>query len=76
MLDADLTQKEVDPPLEHWCASGHCAPISFRRSGPDSLEEPTKFFHVTGHGIDGIYCEPCLIIAHHMSKIQKQGLVK
>ena len=69
--DADLIQKEVDPPSNHWCASGHKAPDLFRRSGPGSMKEPTKFFHVAGHGIDGIYCEPCLIIAHHIAKEEK-----
>jgi len=71
MFTADLTQREVDPPANNWCASGHCAPLLFRRSGPGSPEEPTKFFHVSGHGINGIYCEPCLIIARWMSKQTK-----
>lgn len=72
-LDADLVQREVDPPSTHWCASGHEAPRLFRRSGPGSIEEPTKFFHVFGHGIDGVYCEPCLIIAHHVARGQKKN---
>jgi hypothetical protein len=75
MFDADLVQDEVDPPLQHWCCSGHYAPLMFRRSGPSSVEEPTRFFHVKGHGIDGIFCEPCLIVAHHISNLQKQGLI-
>ena len=75
MLDADLVQEEVDPPLEHWCASGHNAPILFRRSGPDAPEEPTRFFHVKGHSVDAVFCEPCLIVAHHMSNLQKKGLI-
>lgn len=72
ILDADLTQREVDMPHDRWCASGHCAPILFRRSGPGSLEEPIKFFRVIGHGTDGIYCEPCLIVAHWMATQQKK----
>ena len=75
MMEADLIQEEVDPPLEHWCCSGHNAPLLFRRTGPDGPLEPTKFFLVKGHGINGIYCELCLIVAHHMSKLQKQGLI-
>ena len=75
-LDADLEQIEVDPPHDHWCASGHQAPTLFKREGPSSNAEPTKFFLVKGKGIQGIYCEPCLIIAHHMSNLQKKGIVK
>lgn len=71
-FDANLVQKEVDAPSNNWCASGHEAPKQFRRSGPGSMEEPTKFFHVVGHGINGIFCEPCLVIAHHMAKEQKK----
>ena len=67
MIDADLTQREVEPPSNHWCASGHEAPPLFRRSGPGGKEEPTKFFHVTGHGTDGTYCEICLTVAHWMA---------
>lgn len=72
-LEADLVQREVDNPCDNWCASGHRAPALFRRSGPGSAEEPIRFFHVTGHGISGIYCEPCLIIAHYMARQQKEG---
>ena len=74
-MDADLIQEEVDPPHEYWCASGHQAPLMFRREGPDKPAEPTKFFSVRGKGINGVYCELCLIVANHMSKLQKQGLV-
>jgi predicted amino acid dehydrogenase len=75
MLDADLVQEQVDPPCDHWCASGHKAPLLFRRDGPNSLEEPTRFYSVKGHGINGIYCELCLIVAHHMGMLKKQGLL-
>jgi hypothetical protein len=71
--NADLIQKEVDPPINHWCATGHCAVLFFRRSGPGSVEEPTKFFEVTGHGISGIYCEPCLIIARWVAQQTKNS---
>lgn len=73
MFIADLTQEEVETPRERWCAAGHQAAETFRRTGPDSPAEPTKFFLVTGHGIHGIYCEPCLVIAHHMAQLKKQG---
>ena len=69
--DADLIQREVDAPSDHWCASGHVAPSLFRRTGPQGPKEPVKFFHVTGHGINGIYCELCLIVAHWVAKQKK-----
>jgi hypothetical protein len=72
-LEADLIQKETDNPHNNWCASGHQAPAMFRRAGPGSPEEPIRFFEVTGHGINGIYCEPCLIIAHWAAKQQKES---
>lgn len=72
-LDADLIQIEVDVPHDRWCASGHHAPPSFRRSGPGSLEEPIRFFQVTCKSTNGIYCEPCLVIAHWMARQQKES---
>jgi hypothetical protein len=72
-LEADLEQKEVDPPLNHWCASGHQAPNMFRRHGPSSPQEPTRFFLVKGQEVSGIYCEPCLIVAHHVAHLKKEG---
>lgn len=73
---ADLVQREVDKPINGWCASGHCAPEMFKRQGADSPPEPTRFFLVKGHGIDAIYCEPCLIVANYIKMQQKKGLVK
>jgi hypothetical protein len=64
---ADLTFKEVDPPPGHWCKSGHTAPTTFRREGKDREDEPTKFFQVSSDKmpeINGVYCEPCIIIAN------------
>lgn len=66
-MKADLTQREVDPPFNHWCSCGHAAPLFFKRSGPNSTPEPTRFFQVDGPNISGIYCEPCLIIANFAS---------
>ncbi len=76
MLEADFEQEEVETPLNHWCASGHQAPETFRREGPGTPELPTRFFLVKGHGMQGIYCEPCLAIAHHVARLKKKGLVK
>jgi len=73
--EPDIIISEMDLHVGGWCDSGHKAPILFRRSGPDSLEEPTRFFKVdiSGKNFHGIYCEPCLIIANHVSKLKKQG---
>ncbi len=65
---ADLIQREVEAPFNKWCACGHVAPTLFKRNGPDSPEEPTRFFLVSGQGINNIYCEICLIVANFMSK--------
>lgn len=73
IIKADLVQKEVDSPHNRWCASGHEAPLLYRRNGPKSPQEPTKFFEVNINGnTHGIFCEPCLVVAHYVaSKIRK-----
>lgn len=76
MQEADLVQREVDAPLNRWCACGHCAPETFRRMGGNSPAEPTRFFMVTGRGMSGIYCEPCLILANYLSHQKKKGIIK
>jgi hypothetical protein len=66
---ADMVVKEVAPPMSLWCKSGHEAPAMFRRRGTKAPEEPTKFFRIScSHDphVNGIYCEPCLIIANAM----------
>ncbi len=74
MIKADLTFKEIDPPADRWCTSGHKAPELFRRGGPSSNLEPTKFFEVTNDkGLLGIVCEPCLIIANHIARLKKKA---
>jgi hypothetical protein len=71
MLDADIIQEEVDAPSNNWCCSGHYAASVFKRAGPKSNPEPTKFFKVTTKDHSGIYCEPCLIIARWLAKNKK-----
>lgn len=69
MRRADMVVKEVTTPSNLWCKSGHEAPAMFRRLGTKAPEEPTKFFQVScSHAshVNGIYCEPCLIIANAM----------
>lgn len=68
---ADFAAKEVPTPINHWCKSGHQAPATFRRGGTLAAEEPTKFFSVISRQlpeINGVYCEPCLIIANAMQR--------
>jgi len=73
MLKPDITYREIECPAGMWCDSGHVAPKEFRRDGPESFPEPTKFFHVTGLGIDGIYCEPCLIVVNWAARIRRKN---
>ena len=75
MIDADITFKQVESPLNGWCSSGHKAPDFFRNQGPEGPEEPTRFFLVKHAAISGVYCEPCLIIANHLARQKKQGLI-
>lgn len=75
-INVDLTTREVKPPADRRCASGHIAPEQFRREGPQSEALPTRFFHVKGRdGIDGIYCEPCYTLASHVGRLKKEGKI-
>jgi hypothetical protein len=71
---ADIIIREVNPPADNWCQSGHYSTGTFKRAGPDSEPEPIRFFRFTGLGFDGVYCEPCLVIMHHMAKLKKKGI--
>lgn len=73
LLDAEIVIEQLDDHISHWCDSGHKAPALFRRTGPESPEEPTRFFRVNCPNLKGIYCEPCLIVANHMARLKKQG---
>jgi hypothetical protein len=68
---ADLNQEQVDQPT-CWCDTGHCARGMWKRGGPDAELEPIRFFRVSGLGINGIYCEPCLTIVHWMVRERKK----
>jgi len=73
--DLVISQTE-EPPMNHWCSSGHTAPEFFRRLGPGTEPEPTRFYHLKSNDIDTVVCEPCLIIANHVAKIKRQQLKK
>lgn len=75
VLEADIVFEQVDEPLNRWCASGHVGPLFFRQAGPGSPELPTRFFLVKHRDVQGVYCEPCLVIANHMARLKKQGLL-
>lgn len=65
----DLTIKQVEAPLNNRCSSGHVSAHLFRRGGKDSPEEPIRFFEIyKGSEYLGIFCEPCLTVANHISK--------
>lgn len=72
MFEADIVIKEVEPPINNWCASGHCAPALFKRKGPNSNSEKMRFFNFSGKGINAIYCEACLIVAQFMAKNKRK----
>ena len=64
----DIVFKEVSPPVTGWCESGHKTEKLFKRSGPDSEPEPTRFFRVVGQGVNQMVCEPCLIVAIYVGR--------
>jgi hypothetical protein len=71
----NLTVAEVDPPASRYCASGHTAPVTFRREGANTPELPTRFFQITAvdrPAVNGIYCEPCLMIANALADKKKK----
>ena len=74
-FDINISETEVGPPFNKWCASGHVAGEMYRRSGPDSPAEPTRFFLVKANDINSIFCEPCLVVANHMARCKKKGLI-
>jgi hypothetical protein len=58
-----MTVKQVSAPPNLFCRSGHTAPPIFQTG-------PTKFFSVNSDvdpNVNGVYCEPCLIVAHAMA---------
>ena len=67
-----ISLSEVSAPFQNLCASGHCAPLLFRREGPTGPEELTRFYEVRGEAIYGVYCEPCLIIANHLARLKRK----
>lgn len=62
----DLTFRECDAPINHWCDSGHQAPELFAAE-PGDKETATRFFRASGK-VQGIFCEPCLILATWISR--------
>lgn len=68
---ADLVIKEVVSPPNHWCKTGHVAPSRFPREGSLKPDSPTKFFQVVSSQmptVNGVYCEPCVIIANAVKR--------
>lgn len=78
MFSADFTQAQVLSPSEHRCKSctarGVKAPEAWERLGPGKGFEKTRFFRIQSTGnpsINGVYCEPCLVVARAMSDVRK-----
>lgn len=70
MLKADFTASEVDPPSNRWCASGHYAPETWERSGPNAVSEPVRFWSVSSVAypeVNGVYCTICMTAANLMA---------
>jgi hypothetical protein len=68
---ADLVVKEVPSPHGLWCKSGHSAPTEFHRDGEKGEAQPTRFFQIASNAnpqVNGVYCEPCLVLAHAMQR--------
>jgi hypothetical protein len=69
---ADFSASELrHAPPNRWCKSGHIAPEKFARDGMGRPETPTRFFSVVSDqapGINGTYCEPCLIVANALKR--------
>jgi hypothetical protein len=79
VLRADLTFKEVQEPHNRWCRSGHVAPETFRREGPGTEAIPTRFFRVSSvehPNVNGTYCEPCVVVAFAIHRVNKKMEIK
>lgn len=73
-IQADLTIEEVDAPMNHWCSTGHVSAATFRREGAGTPALPTRFFKVSSNKApmsNGVYCEPCLMVANAIKKMKK-----
>jgi hypothetical protein len=69
LKNPDLTYKQVFS-TNLQCSSGHIAPMNFKIDGN---EAPTRFFEIHKDTIYlGTFCEPCLIIANYIAKLQKK----
>jgi hypothetical protein len=66
--------KDVDPPINNWCSSGHIAPAMFK-SDANSDATPTKFYSVSSAGMSGIFCELCMIVAQHLANQKRKGKI-
>jgi hypothetical protein len=72
-----MTVKEVSTPPNRYCHSGHEAPEWWHRGGTKAPLERTKFFQVScdsNPSVDGVYCEPCLVIANAIAGQQKKEI--
>lgn len=71
----DFVIDEVVEPPGALCSSGHVAPKSWSKRGPGTPLEPTLFYRVVSikdSKVNGVYCEPCLMIANAMAREKKK----
>ncbi len=74
----DITQNEIPRPIDNRCDGCENPALEFKRQGPGSEPQPTRFYKVTADSINGIYCEPCLVVAHYIAGLKrkvKQGKI-
>ena len=69
--DIQFSAKEVPAPSQGWCHSGHFAPEDFAREGAGTPKLPMRFFSVGATGVNGVYCEACLIVANAIARQAK-----
>lgn len=70
MFDITVEIEQIDKE-DLYCDSGHYAKPTFKRDGPNSNEESVRFFKVSSKDANGIYCEPCLILANYIKAAKK-----
>ena len=62
-----FSQREVSAPPDRRCGSGHPVPPDQEFQG-----HPTKWFSISGPGVEGVVCEPCLTVAHAMAREKRK----
>ncbi len=72
MKKFDLSMTQVEN-ISCWCDSGHFAKGNFKI---DENDLPIRFFKIDSASVNGIYCEPCLVLANYIKNQQKKDNIK